>query len=106
MSTVPKQKAIIAYGPHRAGQWKLRDVVSRSLGEKEVLVEIVASGICHSDLHFADSESGHEVHYPRVMGHEGYISSFCNSRMFNPKVKFLQEWDTSGNLAQIATLPK
>jgi D-arabinose 1-dehydrogenase-like Zn-dependent alcohol dehydrogenase len=79
MSTVPKQIAIIAYGPHRAGQWKLRDVVSRSLGEKEVLVEIVASGICHSDLHFADSESGHGVHYPRVMGHEGYISSFCKS---------------------------
>lgn len=76
MSTGHKQKAIVAYGPYRAGQWKLRDVVSRSLEEKEVLVEIVASGICHSDLHFADSESGHGVHYPRVMGHEGYLSAF------------------------------
>ncbi|CRG89991.1 hypothetical protein PISL3812_07031 [Talaromyces islandicus] len=64
-------KAIVAYGPYRTGQWKLRDVVPRSLEEKELLVEIVASGICHSDLHFGDAESGFGVHYPRVMGHEG-----------------------------------
>lgn len=49
----------------------MKDIALRPLREKEVLVEIVASGICQTDLHFAGLESGTGIHYPRIMGHEG-----------------------------------
>ncbi|KAL3459691.1 hypothetical protein BJX64DRAFT_301136 [Aspergillus heterothallicus] len=71
MPTQPEPRALISYGPHKSGGWKLRPVSLRPLREKELLVEIVASGICQTDLHFAGAESGFGVHYPRVMGHEG-----------------------------------
>lgn len=35
---------------------------------REVLVEVKASGLCHSDLHFAEQDFG--VHLPAVLGHE------------------------------------
>ncbi|KAL3483240.1 chaperonin 10-like protein [Aspergillus germanicus] len=71
MTPQTQPRAIISYGPHSAGGWKLHPVTLRPLREKELLVEIVASGICQTDLHFAGAESGFGVHYPRVMGHEG-----------------------------------
>ncbi|PYH89633.1 NAD(P)-binding protein [Aspergillus ellipticus CBS 707.79] len=55
----------------RPGGWKLQNVALRSLREHELVVEVVASGVCQTDLHFGGLESGHGVHYPRVMGHEG-----------------------------------
>ncbi|KAL4985309.1 chaperonin 10-like protein [Aspergillus falconensis] len=64
-------RALVSYGPHRSGGWKLKNVALRPLREKELLVEMVASGICQTDLHFAGMETGFGVHYPRVMGHEG-----------------------------------
>jgi D-arabinose 1-dehydrogenase-like Zn-dependent alcohol dehydrogenase len=64
-------RALVSYGPHKSGGWKVHPVTVRRLREKELLVEIVASGICQTDLHFAGAESGFGVHYPRVMGHEG-----------------------------------
>jgi S-(hydroxymethyl)glutathione dehydrogenase / alcohol dehydrogenase len=36
----------------------------------EVLVRVVAAGVCHSDLRYADGELG-EGHWPIVLGHEG-----------------------------------
>ncbi|PWY75757.1 alcohol dehydrogenase [Aspergillus eucalypticola CBS 122712] len=75
-------RAIVSHGPFQAGGWKLQNVTLRPLRENELLVEVVASGVCHTDLHFAGLESGHGVHYPRVMGHEGagYV------RQVGPKV--------------------
>ena len=35
----------------------------------EVLVELKASGICHSDYHVVTGDAGHEL--PVVLGHEG-----------------------------------
>jgi threonine dehydrogenase-like Zn-dependent dehydrogenase len=46
----------------------------RELKDDEVLVEIVASGICHTDLHCGntpDDKGVPAVFYPRVLGHEG-----------------------------------
>ncbi|KAL4863326.1 hypothetical protein BDV12DRAFT_202170 [Aspergillus spectabilis] len=68
---MPSQRALVSYGPLKSGGWKLKKVSLRPLREKEVLVDIVASGICQTDLHFAGAESGFGMHYPRVMGHEG-----------------------------------
>jgi hypothetical protein len=79
--TCPAQpRALISYAPHSAGGWKLQPVTLRPLREKELLVDVVASGICQTDLHFAGAESGFGVHYPRVMGHEGMysFSIFCS----------------------------
>ncbi|KAI9040771.1 NAD(P)-dependent alcohol dehydrogenase [Aspergillus affinis] len=64
-------RAIVSYGPYSAGGWKLEPVTLRPLQQGELLVEIIASGICQTDLHFAGMQSGYGVHYPRVMGHEG-----------------------------------
>ncbi|PYH71001.1 NAD(P)-dependent alcohol dehydrogenase [Aspergillus vadensis CBS 113365] len=64
-------RALVSHGPYQAGGWKLQNVSLRPLRENELLVEVVASGICQTDLHFAGLENGHGVHYPRVMGHEG-----------------------------------
>lgn len=61
----------MSYGSYKTDQWKLEDLNIRSLEEGEVLVEIIAAGICHTDLHFAGAEAGLGVIYPRVMGHEG-----------------------------------
>ncbi|EAW12301.1 NAD(P)-dependent alcohol dehydrogenase [Aspergillus clavatus NRRL 1] len=70
-TTKPTQRGIVSYGSYKTGGWKLKEIVLRPLREKELLVGIVASGICQTDLHFAGAESGFGVHYPRIMGHEG-----------------------------------
>ncbi|KAF4231736.1 hypothetical protein CNMCM6805_010325 [Aspergillus fumigatiaffinis] len=67
----PHKRGIVSYGSYKTGGWKLKDITLRPLKENELLVEIVASGICQTDLHFAGAESGFGVHYPRIMGHEG-----------------------------------
>ncbi len=36
----------------------------------EVLVQTVASGLCHSDLHFIDGSWSHLAMYPMLLGHE------------------------------------
>ncbi|OJJ07349.1 hypothetical protein ASPVEDRAFT_142091 [Aspergillus versicolor CBS 583.65] len=71
MADEKSPRALVSYGPLKAGGWKLENVSLRPLREKELLVEMVASGICQTDLHFAGAESGFGMHYPRVMGHEG-----------------------------------
>lgn len=72
MASEKSPRALVSYGPLKAGGWKLENVSLRPLREKELLVEMVASGICQTDLHFAGAESGFGMHYPRVMGHEGF----------------------------------
>src|SRR4051794_19633417 len=41
----------------------------RELGPHDVLIDIVYSGICHSDVHRVNGQSG-GVTYPMVPGHE------------------------------------
>lgn len=74
----PASLAIVARGPASQGQWKLEHVVPRSIRDDEVLVRVVASGICLADIHFGDvavEEAGGNpaIWYPRVLGHEGRI---------------------------------
>ena len=43
-----------------------------SPGHGEVLVRIIASGVCHTDLHIIDGDwRGHECRLPLCPGHEG-----------------------------------
>ncbi|MGH8819537.1 MAG: alcohol dehydrogenase catalytic domain-containing protein, partial [Achromobacter pestifer] len=41
----------------------------REPGDDDVLIEILYSGICHSDLHQARGDWGNSI-YPMVPGHE------------------------------------
>ncbi|EFX04122.1 alcohol dehydrogenase [Grosmannia clavigera kw1407] len=67
-------EALVARGPFSEGKWAIEPVVLRALGPDEVLVEMVASGICHTDLHCGNTAADAgvpSVFYPRVLGHEG-----------------------------------
>jgi D-arabinose 1-dehydrogenase-like Zn-dependent alcohol dehydrogenase len=69
-TTTTSARAIVTRGSHKEGKWKIEDISLRPIGDNELLVRIVASGICHTDLVFGDNAEGIGG-YPRVMGHEG-----------------------------------
>ncbi|KAK6063821.1 alcohol dehydrogenase (zinc-binding dehydrogenase) [Seiridium cupressi] len=74
MSALTQTKALVSRGPFSDGKWGIEPVKLRELKDDEVLVEIVASGICHTDLHCGntpDDKGVPAVFYPRVLGHEG-----------------------------------
>lgn len=59
--TVPC-KGIVAYSQH---EWKLEEMFTREPLEDEFMIEIIGTGVCHTDI------SGYGGIYPRVLGHEG-----------------------------------
>lgn len=68
-----ESKALVSRGPLSQGKWAIEGVRLRELQDDEVVVEIVASGICHTDLHCGDTPDDKgvpAVYYPRVLGHE------------------------------------
>jgi Zn-dependent alcohol dehydrogenase len=69
-----KARAIVARGDHRQGKWAIEELTLRDLQPNELLVQIVASGICHTDMHFGD-DAGSIGGYPRVLGHEGQFNA-------------------------------
>ncbi|MGV9482957.1 alcohol dehydrogenase catalytic domain-containing protein [Gordonia aichiensis] len=52
------------------GAWDVRTVDLDEPGEGEVLVKVMASGLCHSDDHFAKGDMRFHS-YPACGGHEG-----------------------------------
>lgn len=76
-------------GPNKEGKWSIEEVTLRPIKDDELVVEMVASGICTdpkpceqvlmltihigaTDSHFADSPPQEPFWvYPRVVGHEG-----------------------------------
>ena len=54
-------------GPGEA--FKAIAIERRDLGPHDILIDIVYSGICHSDVHRVNGQAG-VVHYPMVPGHE------------------------------------
>lgn len=66
-------KAIVCHDTHSNGGWKMEEVKVRKPREGELLVEMVASGVCHTDALFGDlpDGAGPLAFYPRVLGHEG-----------------------------------
>lgn len=53
---------------HLGGSFEIQDIaIDKPIG-REVLVEVKASGLCHSDLHMAENDFG--VPMPAVFGHE------------------------------------
>ncbi|KAF4467371.1 alcohol dehydrogenase [Fusarium albosuccineum] len=69
-------QAIVSHAPEDGKRrWILEDVQVGEPGEYEAIVEMVASGVCHTDLGCGtapDGTPGFPVPpYPRVLGHEG-----------------------------------
>lgn len=54
---------------HKDDHFKPFHFTRHPVGEKDVLIEIVYAGICHSDIHAARNEWGGAI-YPMVPGHE------------------------------------
>lgn len=67
--------AIVAYEPQAAGKpnWKHQTVTLKRTepGPNEVLVRMLASGICHTDIFCGTVPDGMYGVYPKVLGHEG-----------------------------------
>lgn len=55
--------------PERSGRWQIESLDLAEPGPKEVLVRVVASGICQTDVHARDGFF--PVPWPAVYGHEG-----------------------------------
>ena len=70
-------KAIVCRSPQEGDRrWEIADVVVGPPEVNEVLVKIVASGVCHTDLgcgSFPDGVGFPVPPYPRVLGHEGSL---------------------------------
>ncbi|KAF7193581.1 Aryl-alcohol dehydrogenase [Pseudocercospora fuligena] len=66
-------KAIVSHDTLQNGGWKMEEVSLRELEEGELLVEMVATGVCHTDALIGGIPGGAApvAFYPRVLGHEG-----------------------------------
>ena len=60
-------RAAVLYGKHQS--LAVEEVTLDPPKEREVLVKLAASGVCHSDLHYIKGEREHPM--PVVLGHEG-----------------------------------
>lgn len=64
--------AILSYPPTNGLDWRLENVKLPKLGNNELLVRMVATGLCHTDIVYgAVPERAGPI--PRVLGHEGMI---------------------------------
>ncbi|WP_184081698.1 zinc-binding dehydrogenase [Sphingobium subterraneum] len=64
-----KSMAAVAFQPHEALKIELIDVDAPQAGE--VLVEMKATGLCHTDLHAMEGKSTAGIAFPGIPGHEG-----------------------------------
>ena len=72
LSEAKEGKRISAKGyavSHKSDTFKPYEFSRHALGEKDILIEILYAGICHSDIHSARSEWKEGI-YPMVPGHE------------------------------------
>lgn len=64
-------RAIVAHEPvDNKPNWRVDNLTLRALGPNELLVRIVATGICHTDIVFG-AWPKEAIPYPKVLGHEG-----------------------------------
>ncbi len=62
-------KTTVAIVNQQGDEFSLEEVELDGPRDDEILVRIVATGLCHTDLHLKDTLP--EVMFPRVFGHEG-----------------------------------
>lgn len=64
-----KSAAVVNYAPEK-GSVEIREISKPTIGEDEVLLEVVNVGVCGSDLHQWTADHSWPVNYPVVLGHE------------------------------------
>lgn len=70
--------AIVSHEPKELlkWEWSLEQVTLTPPGDDEILVEMHASGICHTDILLSSVPTGAAgVQYPKVVGHEGMFNT-------------------------------
>lgn len=69
-------QAIVSRGRLSDDGWNIERVDVRKPGHGELLVEMVASGVCHTDVLIGDlpADTSPVAFYPRVLGHEGTVN--------------------------------
>lgn len=79
--SVTSSRAIVCHDTLDNGGWKMEEVGLRQLKEDELLIEMVATGVCHTDALIGGIPGGAApiAFYPRILGHEGESSLFCGS---------------------------
>lgn len=51
-----------------SAEWKIKEIPQPKPTPNQVLIKIVASGLCYTDVHLTE---GHiPVHFPHTLGHE------------------------------------
>ena len=63
---------------------RLEEVELEEPGPDEVVVRMLAVGVCHSDLYVKETD-GWNMRFPIALGHEG---CGIGKRMFHPSVSF------------------
>src|SRR4051812_29645360 len=75
MATYPQTATAILTDAPQDGQlqWRKEKVNVRAPLDDEILVRVIASGICHTDLALSSIPAGIPgfAPYPKVLGHEG-----------------------------------
>lgn len=71
-----RAKAIVTHRPTQGGQcnWKIENVTVPLIQDDELLVRVVAAGICHTDVAFSLRTDFLGI-FPRILGHEGNEAS-------------------------------
>lgn len=85
-----KMKAAVV---HEFGQpLQIEEMPVRVPGQHEILVKVIASGVCHTDLHAVDGDWPVKPKMPLIPGHEaiGYVAAL------GPDVKGVKEGDIVG----------
>lgn len=82
MSAPATARAIVSHDTFEADGWKMQEVGLRQPGEGELLVEMVATGVCHTDALIGGIPAGAIpiAFYPRVLGHEGTLAAIKKTR--------------------------
>lgn len=74
-------RAIVAHTPIGGKpNWKIENVTLPPIGDHELVVKMVATGVCSTDI-FAASTIISPAYFPRVVGHEGARSCSTTSAL-------------------------
>lgn len=65
-------RALVTHKPTKEEpiNWNMENVTVASIKDDELLVRVIAAGICHSDIAFSMRTDFLGI-FPRVLGHEG-----------------------------------
>lgn len=77
-----KVSAVVAYAPTQDQpglRWRFDEeeikLLREDIGPEELLVKMVATGICHTDIIMSQIPDGVlGVQYPKIFGHEGAVA--------------------------------